>query len=271
MKQSRTRILTECSIMIALASVLSVLKLVDMPYGGSVTPAAMLPILLFAYRHGLGWGMGCATLYGVVQSLLGMENFSYVSGPISLITLFLLDYFVAYAAVGIGGLFRRIEKHQSFALLWGAVLVSLLRYTCHVISGFTVWNEMQVPSAAAITYSLSYNLTYMLPECIILSAAALYVGGNLDLSRPVPTRMTSEKIDAQAALLRALGGLSALLSVVWAVREMAPFWQAESGEFFLLGLAAVNWGLLLGVSLPLVAVALLLFILAHMRGKKNNI
>lgn len=38
----------------ALSSVLSLIKLWPMPMGGSVTPASMLPLLLFAYCYGVG-------------------------------------------------------------------------------------------------------------------------------------------------------------------------------------------------------------------------
>ena len=54
----------------ALSSVLSLIKLWSMPMGGSVTPASMLPLLLFAYCYGVGPGMVLGALYGVMQFLL---------------------------------------------------------------------------------------------------------------------------------------------------------------------------------------------------------
>lgn len=54
----------------ALSSVLSLIKLWPMPMGGSVTPASMLPLLLFAYCYGVGPGMVLGALYGVMQFLL---------------------------------------------------------------------------------------------------------------------------------------------------------------------------------------------------------
>ena len=50
--------MVECAILIALATVLSLIKFVDLPYGGSITVASMLPIALISYRRGLGWGLG---------------------------------------------------------------------------------------------------------------------------------------------------------------------------------------------------------------------
>ena len=60
----------ECSMMIALSTVFSLLKIIDMPYGGSVTIASMLPIVIAAYRHGFLWGLGTALTNSVIQLLL---------------------------------------------------------------------------------------------------------------------------------------------------------------------------------------------------------
>ena len=54
MKKTNIRALTESSIMIALSIVFGFVKLIDMPYGGSVTLASMLPIIIIADRHGVG-------------------------------------------------------------------------------------------------------------------------------------------------------------------------------------------------------------------------
>ena len=77
MKRINVRALTECSVMIALSVVLGFIKVADMPYGGSVTPASMLPVLILAYRHGTKWGIGSALVASLLQALLGLKNFSY--------------------------------------------------------------------------------------------------------------------------------------------------------------------------------------------------
>ena len=115
MRNKKVLILVECAIMIALASILSVLKIVDMPVGGSVTLASMLPIVIIAYRHGIEYGMGSALAASLIQLLLGFENFSYVSGWQSVIALAIFDYILAYAAFGLGGVFKKaIKKNDSF-------------------------------------------------------------------------------------------------------------------------------------------------------------
>ncbi len=272
MKQSRIRILTECSILIALASVLSVIKLVDMPYGGSVTPAAMLPILLFAYRHGTKWGFACATIYGVVQQLLGLENLTYFSTWQSVVGIIVLDYIVAYAAVGLGGIFRRAEKNQSLALFYGSILVCLLRYLCHVIAGAILWAayDFALPEGATVIYSISYNATYMLPEAIILSAAAMYLGSVLDFSRDIPVRVRMEKPDKAVTVCRLVGGLCAVFAAVFAVVTVSPALQdPESGEFTLALLGGLNWAVIAPIFGVAIVAAAVLFLVSYLREKNN--
>lgn len=272
MKQSRIRILTECSILIALGTVLSVLKLVDMPYGGSVTPAAMFPILVFAYRHGIKWGLGGATVYAVLQQLLGLENLSYFTTWQSVVGIILLDYIVAYVAVGLGGIFRHLEKNQSLALFYGAILVSVLRYVCHVISGAILWVtcDFAIPNGAEVIYSIGYNATYMLPEAIILCTAALYLGSVLDFSRAVPVRIKAQAIDRAAVVCRALGSLLAVFSAIFAVITVSPAFQdPESGEFTLSLLGELNWAVILPVFFVAALSSAVLFLVSHLREKNN--
>ena len=42
--------LCECAVMVALATVLSLIK-IEFPYGGSITICSMLPILIIGYRY----------------------------------------------------------------------------------------------------------------------------------------------------------------------------------------------------------------------------
>ena len=54
---SKTRILVECALMIAIGTVLSNIKIFTMPNGGSVTLLSMLPFVLVSFRHGVKWGL----------------------------------------------------------------------------------------------------------------------------------------------------------------------------------------------------------------------
>lgn len=213
-RHERTRILVECALMVALGTVLSIFPLVEMPYGGSVTLASMLPCLLIAYRHGTAWGLGTAFVHAVVQQLLGLKNLSYFTTWQSVVAVIVLDYLLAFVVIGLGGMFRKRIAQQNLALASGAVVVCVLRYICHVISGATVWAGLSIPTQAALAYSFSYNATYMIPEAIVLAVTAYYLGSVLDFGRELPTRMPSKQGQGLPDLLFALALLSAAVGVI---------------------------------------------------------
>lgn len=73
-KTKKTGTLVECSVLIAMAFVLSFIKIIDMPYGGAVTAASMLPIIIAGYRNGLKWGLITSFTYSILQLLTGLSN-----------------------------------------------------------------------------------------------------------------------------------------------------------------------------------------------------
>lgn len=232
-RTERTRKLVESALMIAIGTVLSIIPIVEMPYGGSVTVASMLPVLLVAYRHGLGWGLGTGLTYAVLQQLLGLKNLTYFTTWQSVVAIILLDYLVAFAVIGLGGLFRRSVKRQNLSLALGGLLTCFLRYVCHVISGATVWAGLSIPTEAALVYSIGYNATYMIPETVVLVLVAYYLGSVLDFRREQPTRMVRGSVSTgYADLTAAIAGLTAIVAVAVDVSLVfANLQHPESGEF----------------------------------------
>lgn len=110
--------MVECAILIALATVLSLIKFVDLPYGGSITVASMLPIALISYRRGLGWGLGSALVYAVIQQLFGLKNLSYATSWQAVIAIIMLDYIIAFVVIGLAGMFRKKEPRYSEWVKW---------------------------------------------------------------------------------------------------------------------------------------------------------
>lgn len=101
MLNSNTKKLTFCAIMIALATALSFVKFFEMPQGGSVTLASMLPIILISYKCDLKWALTSSIIYGVIQLLQGI---AYVPADIGgAILCILLDYVVAFGVLGLAG------------------------------------------------------------------------------------------------------------------------------------------------------------------------
>ena len=233
--------LTESALMLAFAAVLSVIKLIDMPYGGSVTLFSMLPLIIIAYRHGTKWGLLTGLTYGLIQLLLGLDNLSYATSFGAAVAIILFDYLIAFTVLGLGGLFRKLIPHQATALSLGAVFTGVLRYLCHVISGCTVWYGLSVPTGESIVYSLGYNL-YMVPEILLLVVGAIYVSRLLSFQSTAITRATPIHAASPAATVLSVVGASGLLAaVVWDIVELMPYLQTEDAALYPAGLAQADW------------------------------
>lgn len=170
-RYANLRILVECAIMVALAFVLSLSKLFELPFGGSVTLLSMLPICLVSIRHGIGWGLGTAFVYSATQALVSGAT-GWGLTPAVLILCFLLDYILAFTVLGLAGLFR---KRGMAGCLFGIALVCALRFLCHYISGVTLWGSMAPEGMSPYLYSLLYNGGFMLPETVLTVIGAFFV------------------------------------------------------------------------------------------------
>lgn len=258
--KKNTLALCEGGIMIAISTVLAMLKIADMPVGGSVTFAQMLPIIIFAYRHGAGYGMGASLIASLIQLLLGLDNFSYIS-PVwyAVLALALLDYVVAYSAFGIVGFFKNKLNYKK-AMLLGAVISSVIRYLCHFISGFTVWTGFELPTGAGLIYAAGYNAIYMIPETIVLVAATYYICSAIDFSKEVPTRAKNTVGDGNLELLRILSGIAVFIAIIVDIALIFPNLQnKETGEYFTTsGLANVNWTAFAIVTVVCIGAAIIL-------------
>ena len=155
------RALTEGAILIAAAQVLSYLKLWRMPWGGSIT-LAMVPIILYAVRWGLGPGLLAGFVYGVMQFMF--------DGGISIGWESIIgDYLLAYLALGFAGL----AHDKKGGIFIGTVIGGLCRFLVHYVVGATIWGEYMPETFFGMTmhspwfYSLLYNLAYMLPNIIL--------------------------------------------------------------------------------------------------------
>ncbi len=262
--------LTEGAIMVAFATVLSLFKIIDLPYGGSVTVASMLPVAVIAYRHGLGWGILTSSVYAVVQQMLGLSTLSYVTGWQSILALMLLDYIIAFAVIGLAGIFRKPVKNQALALCLGCLFVSLLRYGCHVISGATIWAGLSIPSEAAMLYSLSYNATFMLPETIILLVIAAYIAVNIDFTAKMPTRRIRPDIPKHLGWMSPVSGLIAVVAVVIDTRLIFSKLQNENAEFDITRLSEVNWVLVVAITAIAVLICTALLSIRSVLAKKST-
>ena len=158
--------LCEASVMIALAIVLSFVEVQLGASGGSIN-FTMFPLLIIAFRHGSVWGAGSGMIFGLIKCIIG-------SGIGWGLPSILLDYVLAYGAVGFAGLLRKTK----YSLFLGSLFGCTLRYIVHFISGITLY-AITVPTeietfntvfSNAWAYSAVYNLVYMVPSSVVCIA-----------------------------------------------------------------------------------------------------
>ena len=147
---------------IALSFILSYIKIFRMPNSGSVTLASMLPLMLFAASYGVGPGLLAGAAYGLLQYLQG----GYFVHPIQ----FLLDYPIAFALIGLAGLYKYMPKAWSQWSIYAAMVLGALgRCISATLAGIFYWET--APWA-----SLVYNGAYLVPDTLICIALAIFVG-----------------------------------------------------------------------------------------------
>ncbi|SHH23158.1 energy-coupled thiamine transporter ThiT [Tepidibacter thalassicus] len=156
MKKMSTKMLVEAGVMIGLAQILSYIKVYEGPFGGSVTAGSMVPIILYAIRWGVSPGLFVASVYGLLQFILGPKYSYHVLSII-------LDYVGAFGLLGLAGLFRNSFK----GVLLGTCLGIFGRFVSHVLSGVILWASYAPDGMNPWIYSILYNSGYLLPELLI--------------------------------------------------------------------------------------------------------
>lgn len=268
-RNAKLRALSESALMIALATALGFIKIIDMPYGGAVTIASMLPLALISYRHGLKTGLFAAAVYGGIQQILGLAMLSWATSWQSVVAIVLLDYIVAFTVIGLAGVFRKGVKNQTAAITLGCFTVSLLRYFCHVISGATVWAGLSIPTQAALAFSFAYNATYMLPETIILLVCAVYVASNIDFRSNQPTRMKTQTVSGGAAWISPTAGFVGLVAVIADTVLVFNHIQDENGNFVIESLKNANWTLVIAITAVAAIIIAALLAIRSASGKSE--
>lgn len=155
-KKLSIRALVFSAMAIALAMVTSMIKIVDMPMGGSVTLCSMLFVCLIGYLFGLRTGLMAAIAYGFLQLVVDPYIIS--------IPQMLTDYIFAFGALGISGVF----SNQKYGLIKGYLLGVLGRYFFAFLSGMIFFGSYAASyNMSAPVYSLAYNGAYLGLEALI--------------------------------------------------------------------------------------------------------
>ena len=128
---------------IAIAVVCSMIKLFEMPMGGSVTLLSMLV------------GIMTAVAYGLVQ---------FVTEPIFYtIPQMLLDYPLAFGALGLAGFFHK----KKWGLQIGYAVGVVGRFIFSTISGVVFFASYAPEGMSPLAYSMGYQASYLVPEAIV--------------------------------------------------------------------------------------------------------
>jgi thiamine transporter len=167
----KLRALCEGAIFVAISYILGLLKVFQMPQGGSVSLMA-LPVLLYAIRWGVGSGLLAGCALGLIDCLVGgIFTVSWLS--------FLGDYVIAGAVIGLAGLFR--SRSNGWGFFAGIALGCLARWGCFMVTGATLWKQYMPEGFTflgvtnnAWVYSFWYN-----GYAIVSGVLCLIVGGVL--------------------------------------------------------------------------------------------
>jgi len=177
------------AIMLALATVLSLIKIWQFPWGGSITLASMVPIIFVSLAYGPVQGLCVAFLYSWIQFFLDLGSImGWGLTKEMFIWTVILDYILPFTLIGVAGIFSR---KSSVGMIAGVCTAVALRYASHVLSGAVLWHSAgKIWEGLVIEnewlYSIVYNACYMLPELIITLAATVLLLKNKSFLRLLP-------------------------------------------------------------------------------------
>ncbi len=208
--ENKTRKMVTSAMLIAIGVVLSLFTPFHLPFGGGITLASCLPVILISFIYGTKTGLFTAFVYSILQMVVGINTVSafFLPGDSQMIfwkaiLVCLLDYTLAFTVLGLGGIFKDKIKNSAVSISVGTIFALTLRYIIHIISGavfFGTWAEWFFTqegfykigetilntfsgTSLALVYSVFYNGLYMIPEIIITAIVAPIVYRILNLNR----------------------------------------------------------------------------------------
>lgn len=178
-KKFDTKSLAYAAVCLATSFVLSFIKVSPVMYGGSITLASWVPVLIYAYAFGAPRGFLVGIIFGVLN---------FISGPYILTPFtFVLDYILAFAMVGLMGFARKFTKSTLTNVILGTVIAVMARFVMHLFSGMIYFAEdaiwVDLPTPNAFVYSLLYQLVYVIPDGAICAIVFVILAktGTLDV------------------------------------------------------------------------------------------
>ncbi|MGN7175324.1 energy-coupled thiamine transporter ThiT [Paenibacillus sp. FSL R5-0490] len=176
MKKLSLTAMIEASFFAAFAIILDFLPSIKLSPSISIS-AAMIPIFILAFRRGFKVSFIAGLLWGILQIAMGD---AWIATPLQAF----IEYFVAFACIGIAGLFYRVIQNQlqagnkKKALAWVVLAVfagSLARYFWHFIAGVIFFGSYAPEGMSPILFSFLANGATMLGAAILCSVLAVLI------------------------------------------------------------------------------------------------
>ncbi len=148
------------AVSLAIAFILSYVKLWQMPWGGSVTLCSMLFVVIVAYWYGPSVGIIVAFTFSMLQFI--QDGGAYILSPLQAC----MDYFFAFTALGLAGFF----SHKKNGFIKGYILAVICRGIFHSIGGALFWMSgmpASFPKSISFLWPIVYNYAYLIPEMVL--------------------------------------------------------------------------------------------------------
>ena len=158
--------LTVSALCLALAFVLSNVKLFKLPMGGSVTVFSMFFVTYIGYLYGPRVSLASAFAYGLLQMIVDPYIIS--------VPQMICDYFLAFTALGLSGFFYGKKN----GLIKGYITGIFGRFVFAALSGIIFFADYAPEGMNPIVYSAAYNGSYIAAEgaitIILLAVPAVH-------------------------------------------------------------------------------------------------
>jgi thiamine transporter len=171
-----TRVLAEAALAVALAFVLGLIKVFQMPFGGSIS-LEMVPLILLALRQGPFVGIVAGAAYGLLD--LAIEPF--IVHPVQVI----FDYPLAFGVLGLAGFFQPTVR----GAILGTIVAVLARFVCHFVSGVVFFASYAPEGWNPLVYSAAYNAAYLVPSLVIALVVVVVLLRALEGAQPSPRQV----------------------------------------------------------------------------------
>ena len=163
-KKYTTTEIAYAGVCLAASFALSFIKVSPVQYGGSITLASFVPLLIYSYKCGAVKG----TIAGIIFGLFNFISDPYILTPLT----FILDYLLAFASIGLMGFAPKLGKLSLTAkVAIGTVIVYVARFIFHLISGFIYFAEdsiwANIPTPNMFVYSPISQCIYLPADCVI--------------------------------------------------------------------------------------------------------